>query len=180
MPRPSKKLVTRPQDRASIQLFSIPKASDIESNIRLLRMGQRGMRQQRPRRQSPPGLREHLRPNRLDTIDLRDNHLTRSLSRLDFGSLTNLSYLALEQNSINGSIPRSLFLLPSLSLLMLANNRFSGEIEEFPIVNDLELLDLSNNMIKGPLPSSFFHFPNIFSIQLSNNLSMALFICERS
>ncbi|KAL1542387.1 receptor-like protein 19 [Salvia divinorum] len=117
--------------------------------------------------------------SKLDTIDLRDNRLTGSLSRLDFESLTNLSYLALEQNSLSGSIPRHLFLLPSLSLLMLADNQFSGEIEEFPVVSDLELLDLSNNKIEGPLPSSFFRFPNIFAIQLSNNMFNGTFQLQK-
>ncbi|XP_047943725.1 receptor like protein 27-like [Salvia hispanica] len=56
-----------------------------------------------------------------------------------------------------------------LRFLMLADNQFSGHIEEFPVVNDLELLDLSNNMIKGPVPSSF-QFQNISSLSLFGNL----------
>ncbi|KAG6402232.1 hypothetical protein SASPL_139108 [Salvia splendens] len=52
----------------------------------------------------------------------------------------------------------------------VANNQFSGQIEEFPVVNDLVWLDLSNNRIQGPLPSSFFRFQNISVLWLSDNL----------
>ncbi|XP_047943776.1 receptor like protein 22-like [Salvia hispanica] len=107
--------------------------------------------------------------SKLESIDLLDNYLTGSLSHLDFGSLTNLSDLILDQNLFSGSIPHHIFLLPSLSYLSLAYNEFSGEIEEFPVVNDLRELDLSNNRMKGPLPSSFFRFQNISVLSLSEN-----------
>ncbi|KAL1542369.1 hypothetical protein AAHA92_26471 [Salvia divinorum] len=108
--------------------------------------------------------------SQLKTIDLRDNHITGSLSYLDFGSLTNLSSILLDQNSLNGSIPHHLFLLPSLRMLILSNNQFIGQIEEFPVVNDLQWMDLSNNRIHGPIPISFFRFQNISFLWLSDNL----------
>ncbi|XP_047943786.1 receptor-like protein 32 [Salvia hispanica] len=108
--------------------------------------------------------------SKLESIDLRGNFLTGSLSHLDFGSLANLSSLLLDRNSLNGSIPHHLFLLSSLSTLTLSNNQFSGQIEEFPIVNDLLWLDLSDNRISGRLPISFFRFQNISVLLLSNNL----------
>lgn len=108
--------------------------------------------------------------NKLESIDLRDNYLMGSLSHLDFGSLANLSTLLLDRNSLNGNIPHRLFLLPSLKTLTLSNNQFSGQVEEFPTVNDLIWLDLSNNRLSGRLPSSFFRFENISILLLSNNL----------
>ncbi|KAL1542368.1 receptor-like protein 32 [Salvia divinorum] len=108
--------------------------------------------------------------SKLEKIDISDNYLMGSLSHLDFGNLTNLSYLVLDQDSLNDSIPHHLFLLPSLRTLSLAYNQFSGQIEEFPVVNDLLVLDLSNNRINGPLPSSFFRFQNMSFLSLSDNL----------
>ncbi|KAG6404590.1 hypothetical protein SASPL_136840 [Salvia splendens] len=117
--------------------------------------------------------------SKLESIDLRGNFLMGSLSHLDFGSLANLSSLLLDRNSLNGSIPHHLFLLPSLSTLTLSNNQFSGQIEEFPIVNDLIWLDLSNNRISGPLPISFFLFQNISILLLSNNLFNGTFQLQK-
>ncbi|KAL1542381.1 receptor-like protein 32 [Salvia divinorum] len=107
---------------------------------------------------------------KLVIIDIGFNHLMGSLSHLDFGSLANLSSLVLDRNSLNGSISRRLFLLPSVNHVSLAYNKFSGQIEEFPRVNNLVWLDLSNNRINGPLPSSFLLLRNIRVLLLSDNL----------
>ncbi|KAL1542389.1 hypothetical protein AAHA92_26490 [Salvia divinorum] len=108
----------------------------------------------------------------LEYIFLGRNNLIGSLSHLHFQGLTNLSILDLSHNSLNGTIPRHLFTLPSISYLFLSRNHFSGQIEELPIENQSSLLwlDLSANRIEGTIPNFFFQFRNISILKLSDNL----------
>ncbi|XP_041990557.1 receptor like protein 27-like [Salvia splendens] len=72
-----------------------------------------------------------------------------------------LKKLNLAYNSLSGSIPPSLFSLPSLQQLKLSNNNFSGHIDEFhsssfPHLEDqssLLFLDLSNNRLRDEIPN---------------------------
>ncbi|KAL1542377.1 hypothetical protein AAHA92_26478 [Salvia divinorum] len=109
---------------------------------------------------------------KLEWIDLDRNNLIGSLSHLHFQGLTKLSDLNLGYNSLNGTIPRHLFTLPSISYLFLSRNQFSGQIEELPIENQSSLLwlDLSGNRLGGPIPNFFFQFRNMLTLTLSYNL----------
>ncbi|KAL5548572.1 hypothetical protein UlMin_003803 [Ulmus minor] len=83
----------------------------------------------------------------------------------------NLEILFLDDNLLNGTIPSSLFNLPSLSILFLDNNQFSGNIEEFNR-SDLFDLRLANNKLEGHIPRSLFKQEYLVSLDLSsNNLS---------
>ncbi|KAL8509221.1 hypothetical protein ACS0TY_016416 [Phlomoides rotata] len=84
--------------------------------------------------------------------------LTGSLTSNHFEGLSKLESIYLVNNSLNGSIPVSLFALPSLHKLQLSNNKFSGQISEFPIsftshgswIN-LQIIDIASNNISGEL-----------------------------
>ncbi|XP_042012470.1 LRR receptor-like serine/threonine-protein kinase FLS2 [Salvia splendens] len=103
-------------------------------------------------------------------VCLNDNNLTGSLSHLHFRGLTNLFILDLSHNSLSGSIPPQLFALP-VDYLSLSNNQFSGQLEEFPIVNDnISTLDLSRNRIEGPIANFIFELRSMESLDLSDNL----------
>ncbi|KAL5548567.1 hypothetical protein UlMin_003798 [Ulmus minor] len=79
--------------------------------------------------------------------------------------------LFLDDNLLNGTIPSSLFNLPSLYFLCLDNNQFSGNIEEFNRSYLLFLL-LANNKLEGHIPRSMFKQEYLISLDLSsNNLS---------
>ncbi|XP_057811526.1 receptor like protein 22-like [Salvia miltiorrhiza] len=86
-----------------------------------------------------------------------------TLSRLIYLERLNLAY-----NSLNGSIPPSLFGLPLLQQLKLNNNNFSGEFPSLTL-SHLEELDLSNNRLEGPIPDSFFKLESLQLVSLSNN-----------
>lgn len=89
-----------------------------------------------------------------------------SLSTLAYLQKLNLAY-----NSLRGSIPSSLFALPSLRQLKLTNNNLSGRVDEFPSLDSshMEELDLSSNRLEGSIPDSFFKLESLQLLSLSNN-----------
>ncbi|KAI9380596.1 hypothetical protein POPTR_016G120532v4 [Populus trichocarpa] len=86
--------------------------------------------------------------------------------------LRSLTHVDLGYNAFNGSIPSSLFAIPSLQKIQLSNNRFGGQIPEFPNVSSslLDTLDLSsNNLLEGSIPSSVFGLAKLNVLELSSN-----------
>ncbi|KAK6125985.1 hypothetical protein DH2020_040293 [Rehmannia glutinosa] len=108
---------------------------------------------------------------KLSYIDLSRNSLKGSLSSMHFEGLSSLVYMSLRYNLLSGSIPNSLFGLPSLQRLQLSNNKFSGPINEFSTSNssNLDTLDLSSNQLEGSIPESFFELERLNVLSLSSN-----------
>ncbi|XP_019255189.1 PREDICTED: receptor-like protein 12 [Nicotiana attenuata] len=104
-------------------------------------------------------------------IDLSHNNLTGPLSFAHFEGLLDLGYLKLEKNSISGTVPSFLLSLPSLHVLQLQNNHFSGEVHEFANASSsvLETLDLSNNHLNGSIPRSIFKLKRLSELILLSN-----------
>ncbi|XP_016502015.1 uncharacterized protein LOC107820269 [Nicotiana tabacum] len=104
-------------------------------------------------------------------IDLSHNNLTGPLSFAHFEGLLDLGYLKLEKNSISGTVPSFLLSLPSLQVLQLQNNHFSGELHEFVNASSsiLETLDLSNNHLNGSIPRSIFKLKRLSELILLSN-----------
>lgn len=107
----------------------------------------------------------------LTHVDLSYNSLTGAISSTSWEQLLNLVYVHLGYNSLNGSIPGSLFLLPMLQQLQLANNKFGGQIPTFSNASSsvLHTLDLSGNRLEGPIPMSIFEIKNLKILVLSSN-----------
>ncbi|KAH7866093.1 hypothetical protein Vadar_015494 [Vaccinium darrowii] len=111
---------------------------------------------------------------KLTDISLSGNALTGVVLSTHFEGLLDLSCIDLSYNSLNGSIPLSLFSLPSLQEISLSNNKFSGQMTGFSneSLSPLDTLDLSSNKLQGPIPSYFFAFQSLASLSLSfNNFS---------
>jgi Leucine-rich repeat (LRR) protein len=108
---------------------------------------------------------------KLTKINLSGNNLTGQITSNQWEELLDLRVLDLSHNSLKGSIPISLFFLPSLRELTLSNNQFSGRFNEFPTASSclLETLDLSHNNLEGPVPMSVFELRNLRSLSLSCN-----------
>ncbi|KAL3629886.1 hypothetical protein CASFOL_026198 [Castilleja foliolosa] len=108
---------------------------------------------------------------KLGYIDLSRNSLTGFLYDTHFEGLTSLVSINLRYNSLTGSIPDSLFGLPSLQKLQLSNNQIGGQVNEIPTTNSSELdtIDLSNNQLMGPIPESFFELERIIVLSLAFN-----------
>ncbi|XVF77250.1 hypothetical protein PTKIN_Ptkin14bG0028000 [Pterospermum kingtungense] len=132
---------------------------------------------------------------KLNYLDLSRNHfsgqiassLIKNLSQLQYlilwgnqleGSIPdevsafpNLLSLDLSSNLLNGTLPLWLYTIPSLKSTDLSYNQFSGHIKEFQY-HSLEEINLSSNTLQGPIPSSISTLLNLTSIDLSsNNLS---------
>ncbi|KAK9124545.1 hypothetical protein Sjap_014147 [Stephania japonica] len=107
----------------------------------------------------------------LTLIDLSNNLLSGLIPHFDPGDFKNLVNLYLQNNSLNGSIPSSLFTLPSLKKLDLSLNQISGSLGEFPVDSllQLETLDLSSNKLGGAVPLSIFNITSLKVVALSSN-----------
>ncbi|XP_051113862.1 receptor-like protein 33 [Andrographis paniculata] len=109
---------------------------------------------------------------KLAYIDIGRNALTGSLSPSHFEGLGNLSVINLGHNALNGTIPASLFGLPSLQVLDLSNNKFSGQVGYSawnPSSNVLDTLDLSSNALGGSIPEAFFNLEQLKVLSLFHN-----------
>ncbi|ESR40807.1 hypothetical protein CICLE_v10027416mg [Citrus x clementina] len=108
----------------------------------------------------------------LNYLDLSFNNLSGGISSTFWEQLVNLNLVLLSHNSLNGSIPRSLFLLPNLEMLWLSNNQFENQLPEISNVSSSVLfdLDLSGNRLEGPVPISIiFELRNLYTLDLSSN-----------
>ncbi|GKU88710.1 hypothetical protein SLEP1_g2939 [Rubroshorea leprosula] len=79
--------------------------------------------------------------------------------------------LYLENNLMNGSVPKSLCNLKHLEAIDFSNNMLSGNIPK-SLCNSksLEYLDLSNNMLSGNIPKSLCNSKSLECLDLSNNM----------
>ncbi|KAJ0742392.1 putative non-specific serine/threonine protein kinase [Helianthus annuus] len=110
-------------------------------------------------------------------MDLSHNHLSGPLTNLPNG-VTNVDddedfnerALYLQNNTFNGSIPRSLCKRTDLVNLDLSNNRLTGEIPKcFKNLQNLQFLRLSSNGLSGIIPSFIGQFPILQSLNLNDN-----------
>lgn len=107
----------------------------------------------------------------LTEIVLSHNSLTGAITSSHWEGLTKLLVVDLRNNLLNGSIPPSLFALPSLKEVQLSFNRFDGPLPEFQNTSTslLEILDLSGNSLTGPIPMSIFYLKKLSILSLSFN-----------
>ncbi|KAK7833867.1 receptor-like protein 7 [Quercus suber] len=105
----------------------------------------------------------------LTEINLSHNDLTGKIHSLIWKDLLKLVNLDLGYNSFKGNIPDSLFSLPSLQLLLLSNNQFSGRLEFNASSTLLNFLDLSSNNLERPIPTSVFQLKGLKLLSLSSN-----------
>ncbi|TYG78106.1 hypothetical protein ES288_D02G030800v1, partial [Gossypium darwinii] len=102
-------------------------------------------------------------PNSLSEIDLSNKlhgKLPRWIGNASFLWRLNLSNngfevtLDLRGNNLTGSIPKWIYTLSSLSVLLLKDNHFHGKVPiELCKLHSLSIIDLSQNMFSGPIPS---------------------------
>ncbi|XP_056172659.1 receptor-like protein 7 [Syzygium oleosum] len=115
----------------------------------------------------------------LRQIMLFRNALTGEIKSTRWEELLSLVYLVLRYNSPEGSIPPSLFVLPSVKIIKLSDNQFSGELSGSLNVSCYQLtgLDLSSNNLEGPIPAYVFELQGLNHLSLSsNNFSGSLHI----
>ncbi|XP_070665574.1 receptor-like protein 7 [Malus domestica] len=102
-------------------------------------------------------------------INLFHNQLTGQINSTHWQNLTNLMYLDLRSNQLDGTVPLSLFSLPLLQKLQISKNHFSGQLPEFANNSVLDTLDLNSNNLEGPIPMSISNLRGLKIISLSSN-----------
>ncbi len=88
----------------------------------------------------------------------------------EFGSLTKLGVLVLENNRLAGEIPSELGNLSSLRFLELDDNKLSGAIpSELGSLSNLVELKFHRNLLTGEIPSSLGNLANLEELTLRGN-----------
>ena len=77
----------------------------------------------------------------------------------------------LSNNKLNGSIPRAILNLPSLStVLNLSNNFLTGNLlQDIGLLTKVADVDLSNNSLSGNIPSSIRNCESLKELYLARN-----------
>nr|XP_043622868.1 receptor protein kinase-like protein At4g34220 [Erigeron canadensis] len=90
-------------------------------------------------------------------LDLPNSRLTGSISNDIISRLEHLRVLDLSNNSINGTLPISLFNISNLETLALSYNFISGELPEMfnNMFHNIRVLNLSHNYLSGRVSSGF-------------------------
>ncbi|KAK9167518.1 hypothetical protein Scep_002709 [Stephania cephalantha] len=107
-------------------------------------------------------------------IDLSFNEFSGPIpSSYANNDLPNLTYLHLSNNQLNGTIPPSLFTLPSLQEMYLDQNKFIGILDDevFPnsISSPLTRLDLSYNLLEENILNFISKFTSLEYLDLRSN-----------
>ncbi|XP_059449494.1 receptor like protein 27-like [Corylus avellana] len=84
--------------------------------------------------------------------------------------MTQLTFLKLEENNLEGTIPSSFSELKSIELLDLGSNNLEGTIpSSFSKLRSIEVLYLDENNLEGTIPSSFSELKSVELLGLGGN-----------
>ncbi|GLJ25895.1 hypothetical protein SUGI_0496430 [Cryptomeria japonica] len=105
----------------------------------------------------------------LTFLSLANNSITGEIPK-DLTRCTNLKHLNLSQNYLTGPLPGYISELSSLEVLDLSGNNFSGTIPlEFAQFKNLQTLDLYYNLLGGTIPGFLGNLTNLVYLRLTNN-----------
>ncbi|KAK8512161.1 hypothetical protein V6N13_097172 [Hibiscus sabdariffa] len=110
----------------------------------------------------------------LTQLNLATNKLNGSILSTDWSILSNLVSIDLQNNTLSGTIPTTLFGIPSLQKIFLSRNRFNGSLGDLhgKTTFMLDTLDLSSNKLQGEFPMSVFELQGLKILTMSwNNFS---------
>ncbi|XP_020550134.1 receptor-like protein 12 [Sesamum indicum] len=86
-----------------------------------------------------------------------------------FANFSHLTILHLRSCDLKGSFPDMIFQVPTLKILDLSNNFFTGSIPPFYMYKNLQSVYLSGNSLSGQIPESFFTQERLVALVLSDN-----------
>lgn len=88
----------------------------------------------------------------------------------EFGNLTALVHLNLDNNSLSGSLPASMANLTSLDRMFINGNDLSGSIPSWiDGLTSVREIGLGNNNFSGTIPSELFNLTSLTRIDLNDN-----------
>ncbi|KAF8034153.1 hypothetical protein BT93_C0430 [Corymbia citriodora subsp. variegata] len=97
-----------------------------------------------------------------------DNNLDGELPE-SLGNCSDLSIVLLNNNGFTGNVPGGLWMSPNLRTLILSGNRLTGELPE-ELSPNLTLIRMSNNRFSGKIPGTVSSLRNLVLFDASNNL----------
>ncbi|KAL2467552.1 leucine-rich repeat transmembrane protein kinase family protein [Forsythia ovata] len=105
----------------------------------------------------------------LTYLELDNNSLIGSIPP-EIGMCTNLALLNLAQNRLSGPLPPSLGNLINLQVLNLQSNNFVGEIPiQITMLHRLQRVKISWNSLNGSIPDSISNLQNLTNLDLQGN-----------
>uniref|UniRef100_A0A0A9DC00 non-specific serine/threonine protein kinase n=1 Tax=Arundo donax TaxID=35708 RepID=A0A0A9DC00_ARUDO len=81
------------------------------------------------------------------------NMLQGSVPESLFNSTMHLKHILFDRNNFSGPIPASIGIIPTLEVLRLNDNGFTGQVPPLSNLTKLHVLMLSNNKLSGPIPN---------------------------
>uniref|UniRef100_A0A251UD86 non-specific serine/threonine protein kinase n=2 Tax=Helianthus annuus TaxID=4232 RepID=A0A251UD86_HELAN len=107
--------------------------------------------------------------SQLPYLYIEGNHLEGNIPR-SISNLVGLKRLSLRFNQFTGNIPSTIGNLQNLESIYLNNNQLSGHIPDaMGNLTSLILLDFSSNMLEGVIPSSLGNCHNLLELYLNDN-----------
>ena len=107
----------------------------------------------------------------LTHVIFEGNLFTGTLGDEDFlSNHTNLVYLDMSDNMLDGTLPAHFFGMESLQVLDLHGNILTGNLPELPVNDVLEYVSVHQNQISGPIPDSIVNLGGLGHLDLSSNL----------
>jgi hypothetical protein len=112
------------------------------------------------------------RDETLSSLDLENNNLIGPFPK-EMSRLTHLRNLNLQSNHITGSMPHDFWRnMTNIRFVKLANNKINGTLPEVVDVDDIfeiHYFDISSNLFEGKVPLEFSDYPNLRHFDISNN-----------
>ncbi|GKF49413.1 leucine-rich repeat-containing protein, partial [Tanacetum coccineum] len=106
----------------------------------------------------------------LELLDISFNYFEGEIPRDGFGNLTKLLHLDTRVNNFNGSIPSQLFQLTNLRYLAMGYNNLEGRLgPELGSFRKLTTLRLDGNRFQGPIPAQLFELESLQVLDLRYN-----------
>ncbi|XWS43869.1 hypothetical protein CRYUN_Cryun16bG0141400 [Craigia yunnanensis] len=107
----------------------------------------------------------------LTQLNLAYNQLNGTIHSTEWSGLSKLVRVDLRNNKFSGTIPPTLFGIPSLQKIFLSQNQFNGSLDDLHgrAFLLLDTLDLSRNKLQGQFPMSVFKLQGFKILKLSSN-----------
>ncbi|XWS43870.1 hypothetical protein CRYUN_Cryun16bG0141500 [Craigia yunnanensis] len=106
----------------------------------------------------------------LTQLNLAYNQLNGTVHSTEWSGLSKLVSVDLRNNKFSGTIPGTLFGIPSLQKIFLSQNQFTGSLDLHGRASLLlDTLDLSSNKLQGQFPMSVFKLQGLKILKLSSN-----------
>ena len=108
---------------------------------------------------------------KLIRLRLGSNTLNETIPTSTFGTLQNLMYLELENNSLTGPVPLDLGSCLNLALLSLAGNNLTGTLPiQLGNLSSLQVMKLQSNQLTGEIPTEITNLQKLSTLNVSWNL----------